>query len=413
MPRLVDELGGGDDLALARQPDDPVAQLLALQQHEDDEDDGQRQLAEVLQQRAEERRQARQPGGPLRLEDDGSRRGRCRRGRRAALVAPARLATGAARYRFAPLGDVRDHLLEPARAFRGLLDRLHLVPDRLAVLGQFPEQTGDLGGDQPADAAQRGRRQQDDHDHRRRPRQPALAEPVDQWAQQERQEGRQRHRDEDRLGPVERPDHDHRDHRAGQRQDRTLPARTDRWFSHQQTPSLARTPSYPPRRPGLRTREGRSFVVSNRGAKSFGARLAGPVFTGTDRRQIPAHSASSAPSGDGGTGLRARGRWHAGDSRWRSRGRNRSGWGRCPSAARRPHSESGRRTLERSPSSAPSMAGMAATTRWRPRGTAAGTPRSPRPGPVTSTATCWRPRAVRSRGSTPTPARSPTRRATA
>ena len=42
-----------------------------------------------------------------------------------------------------------------------LLDRPDLVLDRLAVLGQLPEQAADLVGDQPADAAQDGRRQQD------------------------------------------------------------------------------------------------------------------------------------------------------------------------------------------------------------------------------------------------------------
>ena len=53
--RLVDELGGRDDLPLAGQSDDPVAQLLALQQHEDNQDDRQGQLAEVFEHRAEER----------------------------------------------------------------------------------------------------------------------------------------------------------------------------------------------------------------------------------------------------------------------------------------------------------------------------------------------------------------------
>ena len=208
MPRLVDELGGGDDLALARQPDDPVAQLLALQQHEDDQDDRQRQLAEVLQQRAEERAQPRHPGGPLRLEDHGGRRRRCRRAR--SPRSPSAASPPAPRG--APLpSSVTSLIISSSRPVPSVafLTDSHLVLDRLPVLGQLLEQVADLGGDQPADAAQRGRRQQDDHDHRRRPRQPALAEPVDQGAQQERQEGRQRHRDEDRLGPVERPDHDH------------------------------------------------------------------------------------------------------------------------------------------------------------------------------------------------------------
>ncbi len=52
LARLVDELGGGDDLPVACQPDDAIAQLLALLKHEDDQDDGQRQLAEILHQRA-------------------------------------------------------------------------------------------------------------------------------------------------------------------------------------------------------------------------------------------------------------------------------------------------------------------------------------------------------------------------
>ena len=255
----------------------------------------------------------------------------------------------------------------------------------------------------------------DGHDHRRRPRQPELAEPVDQRAEQERQERRQGHRDEDRLGPVEGPDD----------RPRRPPSRSASG-SHAASPlrpmpcsprdSLVRTPSYPPRRPGLRTHEGRSFVVSNRGAKTFGAGLAwsfchpGQIGGGSsalgDERSAPVAAYRSARARRPAAGRY----WE--DSRWRTRVRGRSGWGRCPTG-RRPRSGSGRRTRRASPSSAPSTAGTAAGPRWSPRGTAAGMPRSPAPAPATSTATCWRRRTASSRGSTPTPARSPTRRATA
>ena len=56
------------DLSPSHQPDDAIAELLALLKHEDDQDDGECQLAEILHQRGQECRDSRQPDRALGLD---------------------------------------------------------------------------------------------------------------------------------------------------------------------------------------------------------------------------------------------------------------------------------------------------------------------------------------------------------
>ena len=144
LARLVDELGGGDDLALARQPDDPVAQLLALQEHEDDQDDGQgsspRYSSSGLRNEVNRDIQAGLCGSTITAVGRRRRSAPNRRSAPRHCPRPRRVASPAERSRPGLAGirllvDVGDHLLDLARVPRGFLDGLDLVLDVCRYLG--------------------------------------------------------------------------------------------------------------------------------------------------------------------------------------------------------------------------------------------------------------------------------------
>ncbi len=141
-------------LPVARQPDDPIAKFLALQQHEDDQDDGESQLAESTPATGSRTRSAatsrRRSAAPRSRRSASWWRGRSPRSPRGS--------TSSTSVRCGGPGTPPSSWLISVIIFLSWLEfpvaSLNVLTFSLTVwrvLGQFLEQAGDLRGDQPAD----------------------------------------------------------------------------------------------------------------------------------------------------------------------------------------------------------------------------------------------------------------------
>ena len=182
--RLVERPRRHGDAPIAHQPDQPIAQILPLEQHEDHEHRHHTGGGEHVEQ-------PRQPGQERRrrLDDDGNRLG----GRGFGLVL-LHLAHD--------LGQGALDLLDrPALAQTAQVR--HALPDIGAVLGELVGEGHELAQEHPSDTARKAKGEEDDDEDGRRAPGPPSVYRVDHGAQQEREQSGERDRDQDALTPVE------------------------------------------------------------------------------------------------------------------------------------------------------------------------------------------------------------------
>ena len=198
--RLVKRLRRHGQLAVPEQPDQPIAQIPAFEQHEDDH----RQHEPGRAQRTDDRtepREARETGHRRRGDHDGPRPG------------------SFARVRFAKVGpDVFDRLLQ-------LLDRSPLAraahvrdlrQDVGAVARKVLGQMVHLPRQTPAGETEDREHQRDHREHGWDAADPSL-KPGDRGSQHEREKDGEGDRDEHGLRPVQ---DDHDEHTPGERHPR-------------------------------------------------------------------------------------------------------------------------------------------------------------------------------------------------
>ncbi len=208
---VVERVGRALQIVGPGEPDQAIAQILALEQKEDDEDGDEPRSGKRIDQGLQH---------PLdRLHRGGFRRPDLHRDRRTGIVGCRALRRGGV---LAPdllievLEERRD-AVERATGGRGA-QRAYLLLDVVLIGRKLLRQQRHLLPDQPTDAGDHEESKADDDHHRGRAGQSPAAQQTHDRSKQERQQDRQRDRQKDRLGEIQRGDDaENREHGEGAR----------------------------------------------------------------------------------------------------------------------------------------------------------------------------------------------------